>query len=361
MGIFESIFGNFDQTSWLLFGLLVAALVAYYFWPEHTKAQAEVHRDEETRKKAKSLIALAHDDVDDKLFELEQVPLRIRPGGKLKSALASGTKLDAEEICEALWTQQRALITRLESELDYAQQADVSSHFAIAAPANQPGSLLEKTLKELEAMLGQIRKQLQIADDRPLWHGRAMVLMMSNRKLFDHVAWLTGAGLASSAPGAFTLASDDIVMITLYATRLGGFARQLTLQVSRAAVLGEGGPALPKWVEYGVGVWLADKLLGAPVLAKGEEAPRWSEGAISVLDPGAWREAMEDSTKLERLVGWSAILVAAAMQQQCDRLLADLRDLRQGGEAKNFDWADEIARGIPAEAPKTDDGEPANK
>ena len=114
MGIFE----NFDQTTWILFGLLIAAVIAYYFWPESTKAQAEVRPDEDTRKKARALIAVAADDVDKSLFDLSHLPLRVKAGAKLKSAIESGEKLDPQEVREALWVQQRAMITRLESEID---------------------------------------------------------------------------------------------------------------------------------------------------------------------------------------------------------------------------------------------------
>ena len=142
MGIFD----NFDTTTWILFGFLAAALLAYYFWPESTRAQAEVKRDDETRKQAKSLIALANDVADQQIFGLSHMPLRIQVTDRLRNRLSTADRPDAKELTEALWIQQRAMITRLESELDYAQQADISDHFAIAAPANQPEALLEKTL-----------------------------------------------------------------------------------------------------------------------------------------------------------------------------------------------------------------------
>jgi len=346
-----AIFENFDQTSWILFGLLMAAVVGYYLWPEVTKAQAEVHRDEVTRKKAKSLIALANDGADDLLFELSHTPLRVQAGPKLKAAIETGQKLDTLEVREALWTQQRAMITRLENELDYAQQADVSEHFSIAAPANQPASLLEKTLKELDDMNGKIRAILGVKPEQPLWHGRAMVLMMSNRKLFDHVAWLTGAGLASSAAGAFTLFTDDIVMITIYATRLGGFARPLTTQVARAAIRGTGGDSTPKWVEYGLAHWVADKMVGKLQLAKDEQAPVWSPAGEAIFDPAAWEKAADDSTKLEALVVFSGIFVDAIMEKSPDRIASHLTDLRTAAPEKQvtaFAWAKDASLELTA-------------
>lgn len=354
MGIFE----NFDQTTWLLFGLLVAAALAYYFWPETTKAEAEVSMDEATRKQAKPLIALAADSADQQLFELSHTPLRVHAGGKLKS----GESLDPKEVREALWAQQRAMITRLESELDYAQQADITDHFAIAAPANQPGALLQKTLKELEGLHGQMRKLLKLTDEQPLWHGRALILMLSNRRLFDHVAWLTSAGLAASAPGAFTLWEDDIVMITIYATRvelgllddsqnapapvyssvpapaksapsaLPSFTRPLTLQACRAAVCSVGGQTTPKWVEYGLANWMTDQVLGKPQLAQNEQAPKWTDSGTAIFGPAAWDKASEDSGKLEQLVTYSMLFVQAAMVKDADRIVLPLKKLRSQGE-----------------------------
>ena len=345
------IFANFDQTMWVLFGLLVVAIVGYYFWPEITKAQGEVHRDEVTRKTAKSLIALATDGADDLLFELSHAPLRVQVGPKLKSAMETGQKLDLLEVREALWAQQRAMITRLENELDYAQQADVSENFGIAAPANQPAALLEKTLKELEEMNKKIRGILAIKAEQPLWHGRAMVLMMSNRRLFDHVAWLTGAGLASSAPGAFTLFSDDIVMITIYATRLGGFARPLTTQVARAAIRGAGGSSTPQWVEFGLAHWVADKMVGKVSLAKDELPLTWAPARETIFDSAVWEKALDDSSKLEALIISSGVFVDAIMEKAPDRIISELNELRAATPEKQtaaFAWAKDAALELTA-------------
>ncbi len=333
MGIFE----NFDATTWALFGLLAAAAIAYYFWPESTRAAAEVTVDEATRKQAKPLIALASDRAGKQLFQLSHMPLRVMATEELRTRLAGGTPPDLAELTEALWAQQRAMITRLESELDYAQQADVSEHFAIAAPANQPEALLEKTLKELESLYGQVRSLLHTPKDRPLWHGRAMVLMLSNRKLFDHVAWLTSSGLTASASGAFTLAQDDVVMITIYATRLGGFARPLTLQVCRAAVHGMGGEKTPQWVEYGLAQWLTTKALGKAQLMAGEQPPAWDEKCKAVVESAAWKAAADDSVKLEHLVIASGLLMDEIMSRQPDRLLKDL-----SAQSDNLGWVCEL-------------------
>ena len=335
MGIFD----NFDTTTWILFGFLAAALLAYYFWPESTRAQAEVKRDDETRKQAKSLIALANDVADQQIFGLSHMPLRIQVTDRLRNRLSTADRPDAKELTEALWIQQRAMITRLESELDYAQQADISDHFAIAAPANQPEALLGKTLKELEGLYGQIRKLLNLGPSYPLWHGRALVLMLSNRKLFDHVAWLTGAGLAASAPGAFTLSDEDVVTITIYATRLGGFARPLTLQVCRAAVCATGGTRTPLWVEYGMASWLTTKTLGKLPPEKDEQPPVWTEQFNTVIGSIVWTKSSDDSAKLEQLVIASALLVEDIMNNDAGRMLKSLSELRAKPDA--FSWASE--------------------
>ena len=340
---------NSDVINWILIGALVAAFVAYFFWPEHTRAQAEVKRDEETRKHAKPLVALASDAADANLFALSHVPLAVRANAALPNRLAAVPSPQPAEIRDALWTQQRGMITRLESELDYAQQADISDHFAIAAPANQPGALIQKTLGELEENLKKIRSLLRVDAQRPLWHGRAMVLMLSNRKLFDHVAWLTSVGLAASAPGAFMQAEDDIILIGLYATRLGGFMRPLTRQVSRAVIRCVGGPAVPQWVEYGLAYWVTDQIapkppaptpapapqqpgrpaVQAPPQPIPEEELKWDDQqSLAIFEPQQWTASADDSAKLERLVAWSAMYVATAMKKSPESLLADLGQIR---------------------------------
>lgn len=368
MGIFE----NFDQTSWLIFGLIVVAAIAYYFWPETTKADAEVSVDQETRKKAKPLIALADDAADQQLFELSPMPLRILPGGKLKSETPGNDK----EIAEALWAKQREMITRLESELDYTQQADVSEHFAIAAPANQPGALLQKTLKGLEDLNGQIAGMLKLPADQKLWRGRILILMLSTRKLFDHVAWLTGAGIAASAPGAFTLWDDNISTIVIYATRVelglidnpdadprglsslpaptkpastAGFDRTLSLQVCRHAVKCVGGEQTPQWLEYGLAYWMTHKSLGKPELAKNQEPPKWDAAGGDIFDASAWQKASEDSSRLEKLVIYSMLFVERAMTDQSDRILNSIKTLRssgEGGKAALETWARELCHTV---------------
>ncbi len=352
-------FSNFDETTLILFGLLALAMLAYYFWPEVSRAQAEVKMDDQTRKKAQPMIALASDEVKEQIFELQQMPLRIVAGDKLRD----DAKLDRNAVRDALWIQQRAMITRLESELDYAQQADVSECFAIAAPANQPGALLQKTLKALEDALTQIRTLLKLEAEQPLWHGRAMILMLSTRKLFDHVAWLTGAGLAASAPGAFVLSDDGVVMITIYATRVelgildrdaeeqqgvvtaqgqaspqiadkpAAFMRPLILQVSRAVVLAVGGPRTPKWAEYGLANWMTEQIAGPAKLRKDENPPTWCQEAAVIFDAKAWDKASEDTARLEQLVAWSSVHVGKLMSTSAGELLTVVKGLRGGSEA----------------------------
>lgn len=329
---FLDFFSDFDATQWILFGALVVAFVGYYFWPESSdQAHSEVSVDQATRQQAKPMVAPASGEVDTALFDLKPMPLQIHAAARLKAGAAAADAVNPLEVREALWAQQRAMISRLESELDYAQQADVSDHFAIAAPANQPASLLENTLKELESRLEQTRELLKLPADRPLWHGRALILMLSNRKLFDHVAWLTGAGLAASAPGAFTQAAEDVVVIGLYATRLGGFARQLTFQIARAAVCCTGGERTPKWVEYGLANWIAEKILGKQEKQADEQAVQWElEASPAIFDPKAWQSAADDSSRLEQLVAWSQVHVEEVMAEQSDSLVSKLQELRAG-------------------------------
>lgn len=350
-----------DEVTMILLGLLVVCMIAYYFWPENTRADVEVKKDEETRKKAAAMIALASDEVKEQIFELTPMPLRIVAGEKLKTE----SNLDRTVVRDALWVQQRAMITRLESELDYAQQADISEHFAIAAPANQPGALLQKTLKELETNLQQMRKLLKLEADATLWHGRAMILMLSTRKLFDHVAWLTGAGHAASAPGAFVLAGDNIVMVTIYATRVelgildrdsnadegvvtaagsagaqaklsdkpAAFMRPLLLQVSRAVALSVGGERTPKWLEYGMAYWMTEQIAGKAKLRKDEKPPTWSDEAACIFDAKAWDKAADDTARLEQLVAWSSVHVGTLMAKSSEQLLSTIKGLPTGNEA----------------------------
>jgi hypothetical protein len=195
----------------------------------------------------------------------------------------------------------------------------------------------------------QIRELLKIDADRRLWHGRAMVLMLSTRKLFDHVAWLTGAGLAHSAPGAFTLCGDDVVMITIYATRLGGFTRPLTHQVCRAAIRGLAGERTPMWLEYGLSQWMADQMLGkkpvpqapAPDPTKKqqkappvEKEPEWEEASKAIFDPAAWSKAGDDSTRLEQLVIWSGLYVNGVKSRKPAAFISELAEFRAADDAR---------------------------
>lgn len=361
----DSLFG--DSTTTLLIAGLALAILAYYFWPEaKTCAESEVTVDEATRKQAKPLIAVASDASGEELFTLSPMPLAIRAGEALKAKLQTGEEPDPDQLREALWVQQRSIITRLESELDYAQQADISEHFAIAAPANQPGVLLAKALKDLEAKYGQLSRLLTGEENYRFWHGRAMILMVSTRKLFDHVAWLTSAGLAHSASGSFMLAGDEVVMISIYATRLellvpdeatdlskradilpfgsemeenlkkvsrksifeAGFGRPLLRQVCRAAVRCVGGERTPMWVEYGLAHWLTDQMVGKATLREGEKAPKWEEQSRAIFDPEAWTKAAEDSTRLEQLVIWSGLYVDSLKAKEPKAFVSELRELR---------------------------------
>lgn len=375
MGIFE----NFDLTSWVIFSLLLVAAIAYYFWPQTTQADAEVGIDKTTRDKANPLIALADAAADQQLFELSPMPLRVLPGAKLQSD-NPGTQAD---IAQALWLKQRELITRLESELDYTQQADVSEHFALAAPANQPAALLKNTLTELENRLGQIRKLLKVEPEAQLWHGKALLVMLSTRKLFDHVAWLMNAGHAASAPGYFTLANDQIVLIVLYATRVelgllddpsqqqpaplsslqaqpatnaekptpAAFTRPLTLQVSRAAIRCVGGSYTPLWLEYGLASWMTNQLMGKPEVAKNEEAPKWNSAGQSIFDPDSWEKSADDSGKLEQLTTLSMLFADFAMKEHADRIINHINKLRtlSPSDFQSFNaWACDLSQAIPS-------------
>lgn len=310
-------FSRWDTGNWVVFGIVVAALLAYWFWPQAEEPDAEVGVSESTRKQAKSLVALADEQAPTGLFLLEPMPLRIREANL-------PADLPPADVREGLWLVQRDLIQRLQSELDYAQQADVSENFAIAAPANQPASLLATTLTDLEKTVIQLKALWSLPDRMGRWRGRALMLLLSNRKLFDHVAWLTAAGSGPSAPGAFTLISDGTVLMPIYATRLGGFGRASTLQVARA-ILRRLPTALPKWFEEGLAGWSADMLAGAANQGELQLA-----SAAEILDPGKWQGAHDDSLLYEKLLNASYRSVAMLAQKKQDALMAYLADLIAG-------------------------------
>lgn len=314
-------FSKFQPTDWLLFAIVIAALLGYMFWPARVEPDAEVSMSEQTRKQARPVIQLPADGARDDLFCLEPMPLAISATDQLRLLIATESE---SAIRDALWVCQRQLIQRLESELDYAQQADLSDHFAIAAPANQPATLLSTTLTELEGMLGKLQTLLEIPADQPLWHGRAMVLLLSNRKLFDHVAWLTSAGAGPSAPGAYTLVRDGVVLMPLYATRLGGFARPLALQVARATLRTLTRP-LPRWFEEGLAMWAVDALQG-----QGLQGETLLADAADVLNADVWKKAGDDSSQYERLVFASHRIVLDLTAQDPAKLIGYFRALLDG-------------------------------
>jgi hypothetical protein len=314
-------FSKWDPINWILFAIVIAALLGYMFWPARVEPDAEVSVSEQTRKQARPVIQLPADGARDDLFCLEPMPLAIAATDQFRLLKAS----ESEAIIrDGLWVCQRKLIQRLESELDYAQQADLSDHFAIAAPANQPATLLSSTLTELEGTLGKLRNLLQIPADQPLWHGRAMVLLLSNRKLFDHVAWLTSAGVGPSAPGAYTLVRDRVVLMPLYATRLGGFARPLAVQVARATLRTLNRP-LPRWFEEGLAMWAVDALLG-----QGLQGETMLADGPEVLNADAWKSAGDDSSQYEKLVFASHRIVMDLAAQDQPKLIAYFRALLDG-------------------------------
>ena len=317
-------FSKWDPTNWLLFAIVVAALLGYMFWPARVEPDAEVAMSEQTRKQARPVIPLPQDGARDDLFCLEPMPLAITATAQLR--LLKVSEPDAA-IRDALWVCQRQLIQRLESELDYAHQADLSDHFAIAAPANQPATLLSTTLTELEGMLGKLRNLLEVPADQPLWHGRAMVLLLSNRKLFDHVAWLTSAGAGPSAPGAYTLMRDRVVLMPLYATRLGGFARPLALQVARATLRTLTRP-LPRWFEEGLAMWAVDALQG-----QGLQGETLLADGAEVLSDDAWKKAADDSSQYEKLVFASHRIVLDLAAQDRAKLIGYFRALLDGQDS----------------------------
>jgi hypothetical protein len=317
-------FSRFNSTDWLLFVIGVAALLGYMFWPSRAEPDAEVSVSEQTRRQARPVIPLPETDAREDLFTLEPMPLAIRATGALSAASAA---LSPRAIADGLWVYQRKLIQRLESELDYAQQADLSDRFAIAAPANQPATLLSTTLGELETTLGKLLDLWKIRFDQPLWHGRAMVLLLSNRKLFDHVAWLTSAGVGPSAPGSYTLVRDGVVLMPLYATRLGGFSRPLALQVARATLRSLGRP-LPHWFEEGLAMWAVDVLQG-PAL----QGETMLAEAAEALSDDAWAKANEDSSQYEKLVFASHRIVMNLAGQDQAKVVDYLHALLEGGNA----------------------------
>jgi hypothetical protein len=314
-------FSKFDPTDWALFIIGVAALLGYMLWSVRGEPDAEVSVSEQTRKQAKPVIPLPVDGAREDLFFLEPMPLAIAATEQFK-LLKAGEP--AATTGDALWVCQRQLIQRLESELDYAQQADLSEHFVIAAPANQPATLISTTLTELEGLLGKLRDLLQIPADQPLWHGRAMMLLLSNRKLFDHVAWLTSAGVGPSAPGAYTLVRDNVVLMPLYATRLGGFARPLALQVARATLRTLSRP-LPHWFEEGLAMWTVDALLG-----QGLQGETMLADGPDVLNADAWKKAGDDSSQYEKLVFASHRIVMGLAAQDQAKLIGYFRALLDG-------------------------------
>lgn len=312
-------FSKWDASNWAIFAIVVLALIAYWLWPQSESPDAEVGVSEETRKQAKSLIALAADGAKEDAFVLEPMPLKIREGQLDPS-------LSPDAVRDSLWVCQRAMIQRLESELDYAQQADVSEHFAIAAPANQPATLLTSALADLEKTLGKLRTLWSLPETSGRWRGRALVLLLSNRKLFDHVAWLTAVGSGPSAPGAYTLVNDGTVLMPIYATRLGGFARPLTLQVARA-VLRNLSQTLPRWFEEGLAAWSADAVAGAVPQA---ETPM--SDAADILNSDKWEDAQGDSLLYEKMVYASYRVVALLAKQEQAAVVDYFADLLRGDE-----------------------------
>lgn len=321
-----------DPLNWALLLLAAAGVFVYFKWTKAPVPTAQSTVNEDTRKQAHPLILPPAEGAATDLFELTPVPLAIRPTPRLSSVTHSLGSFNPV-IRDALWLPQRQMILRLEGELEMAQQAEASEHFVIAGPANQPGALLARTVAELEKVLAFLVKSFELPQPVELWYGRAMVLLLSNRKLFDHVAWLTRAGVAGSTTGSYFLAEQRIVLIPIYATRLGGFGAALQQQVSRAflyCLMGQTG-RYSQWVEEGLARWIdaqapriADRAAVAPASPVAADASTAFDPR-TIVTPDAWAQAKDDPATLDRLSSTSQQVIAWLMARHRGALLKYLQ------------------------------------
>ncbi len=336
-----------DSTNLILIGLAAALIVWYWLGSRDDGPENQEKAHQETRKAARALIALPADSARADLFELQPMPLRIVPTQTMVQEFALPPADTSDPVLrDALWLRQRELIVRLESELEMAQQAEVSDHFAVAGPANQPGQMLDKTLGDLEKAFRFFAERFEAPVPHQLWVGRALVLLLSNRKLFDHVAWLTGAGSVASRTGSYFLANDGIVLIPLYATRLGGYGRTLLRQVVRVFLyhLDAKPYSFPRWLEEMLALWAQPHCPGlvdqapAPLRQQQQQGNKPAEvdevafSAADVFNDDKWDQAFDEPLLMEKMTAEAVRLGKTVMQTHSAQLVKVLHETKAGGD-----------------------------
>jgi hypothetical protein len=212
------------------------------------------------------------------------------------------------------------------------QQAECSAHLAIAAPTNQPNDLLTEALRGAEESLEMMCQQLEAPRPLRLWHGRALLLMLSNRRFFDHVAWLMNIDLARSGGGACVQAQDGVVLIPIYATRVSDTRRIVLRQLVRAFCYAYGGAygTYPNWIEHGLARWVEVQRLGLPQTDAAKIAAELPVAVDCIIDPAAWTTTAAEGQRHEALTYTSYRAVDGLMRESRSGFIQVLRSLKSG-------------------------------
>ncbi len=361
---------DMDWLNWLLIGVVVWALMTLFRKKDDAEQRVSGEIHVETRKKATALLPLPDERADGELFTLEQTPMRIKPTAKVATLLAEPSASSFEKpLAEGLWLRQREMLERLEGELEMHQQAELSVHFAIAAPTNQPADLLTQALVNAEKSLDLLLATFEVEKPARLWMGRALILMLSNRKLFDHVAWLAEAGLTRSQSGAYLIGDDGVVLICVYATRVSDSRRIILKQIVRSFLYALGGSygEYPRWIEEGIARWMETERLGAPQPPAGADGPIQAAAASKLIDDGAWKSVEDDPIAEEAMLRSAGRQVEDLLAHDRGRFITLLHGLKASDSAtawqKAFGKTEEevLARALaskpgPAPQVKADEG-----
>lgn len=345
-----------DWLTWVLLGVAALAMMFWWIWYQHTRGPARVIDRAKERPKNVDMIPPEVPGAAANIFRLQNSPMLVRATSLTEPFTQKGVLSSFDPVIrDALWVQQRHLIARLESELELPLQADLSPHFVIVTPTNQSRDFLAHAVADAEKVFATLKNVIEMADPLRLWLGRAMIVLLSNRRRFDHVAWLTGTKLKLSSEGAYFIAEERIVFIPLYMTLVTDSRRMLVQQVTRAWLHCMGGIAggyprwvtesLARWVEHSMGGWIEgqigwieDGLTHHPVRIEGTDvvqpAARTPQLAsakvhaaeqIKILLPAAWERADIDPPLLESMRDSSYRVIDWLMRSNRAGLLQFLR------------------------------------
>ncbi len=325
-----------DPLNWLLIGMAILAAWILYRQVRPKKLFAHSTIRTEVRKQAALLIPPPVESASS-LFTMPVSPLRIKPLASLARRRGEESiSWFAASVCASLWNQQRGMLSLLEKELDVALEAELSGHFVAACSANHPPEILDKVAQTAERTLDALGKLFRLQEPLQLWYGRAMILLLHNRKAFDHVAWLTGSTVQAANENDYFLADNRVVFIPIYTTRLTDFTAAVSREVTQAFLFcyGEVLGHYPQWIEWGLARWTKGKIGIAPPPPVSAEEDASPLSVQAILDAAQWERSRLEPVLREQLLACSGEVVQWLIARHGEAFFRYLQAGKLPGEAE---------------------------